>query len=180
MFFKSHGILHTNIPQVVNNAPLGFRTLLKRQHPLLKLSNSLPRRLLKLLKTLLGINELLLQQSRVVSRNKFHLFRLCRLESRVLQHNPVPRVVVDDARILVGIHDALLKVRHNLVLVPVGKVDVSRVVALTIAISLLQEVNVMHNAEVVGIKDFSDAILRNVGEHIGHEEAELVIDGRHG
>jgi len=62
----------------------------------------------------------------------------------------------------------------------VGKVDVGRVVALTIAVSLLQEVNVMHNAEVVGIKHFSDAILRNVGEHIGHEEAELVIDGRHG
>lgn len=164
----------------MNNPLLWPRLLLKHQHTLLKFRNSLPRRLFKLFKTLLGGDELLLQQGCIVSGNKFHLLGLRALESRVLQDNPVPRIVVDNTRILVGIHNAFLKVRHNLVVVPVGKVDVGRIVALAVAVSLLQEVNVMHNAEVGGIKDFGNALLRNVGEHIGHEEAELVVDGRHG
>ena len=164
----------------MNNPLLGRRLLLKNQHALLKLRNSLPRRLFKLFQTLLGGEKLLLQQRCVVSGNKFHLLRLRALESRVLQDNPVPRVVVDNSCILVGVHNALLKVRHNLVVVPVGKVDVGRIVALAVAVSLLQEVNMMHNSEVVGIKDFGNALLRNVGEQIGNEEAELVVDGCHG
>jgi len=160
--------------------------LLQHQDALLKLGDALPRGLLKVLNALLRGGELALKNGGVVRRDKLsllglgHILGLGRPDGRVLKDNPEPRLVVDKPGLLVGVEDALLEVGHGATLVPVVKVDVGRVVAPPFLVRLGDKVHVIDLAQVKMREHQGYTRLRDIRKHIGHKEAELLIDGRHG
>ena len=158
---------------------LVLRVLLQCQDALLKLGDALARGLFKLLKALLRVRELALQDGGVVGRDERRV-GLGSLNGGVLKNDPVPRVVIDDVGLLVGVCHPLLKPGGHVVVAPVVKMNICRIVSLTVLVRLSDKVHMVDRAEIERREDLGDARLRNVRKHIGHKEAELLIDGSHG
>ena len=163
---RRHVVFYERLHQLI------LSVLLQNQDTLLKLGNELPRRLLKLLKTLLCSGEPTLKQSGVVGRDKLSflgLGHLWGLDGGVLKNNPEPRLVVDDARLLVRVQDALLKVYRGAALKPAMKVNVRGVIGLAILIGLGNKVNVVNFSKMKEDENLGNARLRDVGEHVGNK-----------
>lgn len=101
------------------------------------------------------------------------------LGALVLEDNPPPRVVVDDARLLLGVCNALLEVGRGAGLVPLLKMDIDTVILVSVGVLLQNAVNALDIAKAEDIEDFRDALLSNVGENPGNKEGERLINGRH-
>lgn len=98
--------------------------------------------------------------------------------AHVLKNNPVPGVVIHDASLASRVNYAVLKGAIGRVVKPLGEVDIGAVVVLAIGALLSYKVDATHITEIEGLKDTSNAVLRDVGKHTRDVEAQIVIDRR--
>jgi len=100
------------------------------------------------------------------------------LLAHVLEYNPVPGVVIHDASLAIRVGDAVLEGTIGRGVEPLVEVNVGAIVSLSIGALLGHKVNATHITEVEGLKDTSNAILRDVSEHTRDVEAQVVVDRR--
>lgn len=100
------------------------------------------------------------------------------LRALVLEHNPVPGIVIHNASLAIRVGDAVLESAIGRVVEPLVEVDVGAVVVLAIGALLSYEVDAAHITEVEGLKDTSNAVLRDVSKHTRDVEAQIVVDRR--
>ena len=101
------------------------------------------------------------------------------LGALVLEDNPPPGVIVDDAGLLAGVCNTLLESSDGKGFVPLVKVDIDTVVLVSVGVLLQNAVDTLDIAEAEGVEDVRNALLCNVGKNPGNKEGERLINERH-
>lgn len=96
----------------------------------------------------------------------------------ILEDDPVPRIVVDNASLARRVENPILKAAVGRGIKPFAEMYIGAVVGLAFLVFLVNEVDPGNITKVEILKHTGDALLRDVRKHTGDVEAQALVDRR--